>query len=74
MIIYNAGTDCLEHDPLGNLNISPEGIKMRDELMFLFALKRKIPIVMILSGGYQLTNAPVIAESLTSIINKFKLK
>jgi histone deacetylase 11 len=27
MIIYNAGTDCMENDPLGNLNISPEGIK-----------------------------------------------
>lgn len=33
-IIYNAGTDCMENDPLGQLNISPEGIKKRDEVIF----------------------------------------
>jgi histone deacetylase 11 len=34
MIIYNAGTDCMKNDPLGDLNISPQGIIKRDELMF----------------------------------------
>ena len=29
-VIYNAGTDCMEGDPLGNMNISPEGIMKRD--------------------------------------------
>ena len=33
-VIYNAGTDCMEHDPLGNLNISPAGIIARDEVVF----------------------------------------
>ena len=36
-IIYNAGTDCMKNDPLGDLNISPEGIIKRDELMFELA-------------------------------------
>lgn len=53
MIIYNAGTDCMKNDPLGDLNISPQGIIKRDELMFEFAYKKyKKPIVMVLSGGY----------------------
>jgi histone deacetylase 11 len=30
-VIYNAGTDILENDPLGRMNISPQGIIRRDE-------------------------------------------
>jgi len=53
LIIYNAGTDCLINDPLGALNISPQGILDRDELMFHYALVTyKVPIVMLMSGGY----------------------
>ena len=39
-------------DPLGCLSISPEGIIKRDEIMFNICLTQKVPIVMILSGGY----------------------
>jgi acetoin utilization deacetylase AcuC-like enzyme len=40
-------------DPLGNMNLSPDCIIKRDELMFQMALRDyKVPIVMILSGGY----------------------
>jgi len=65
----------MKHDPLGQMNISPEGIIKRDELIFEYCLSTyKVPVVMILSGGYQLTNAPTIAESIENIIIKFKLK
>lgn len=39
LVIYNAGTDCMVHDPLGQLRVSPSGIIARDELMFEYALK-----------------------------------
>ncbi len=53
LVIFNAGTDCMENDPLGNLNITPNGILRRDELMFYYALEAyKVPIAMVLSGGY----------------------
>lgn len=40
--------------------------------MFEYALRKyKIPIVMVLSGGYQMENAPVIADSIENIVNKF---
>ena len=75
LIIYNAGTDCMQNDPLGNLNISPQGMIDRDELMFEYALNQfKVPIVMLLSGGYQKTNAPVIANSIENLVQKFRLK
>jgi histone deacetylase 11 len=38
-VIYNAGTDILQGDPLGALNISREGIIERDELVFSHCLK-----------------------------------
>ncbi|ETO30548.1 histone deacetylase [Reticulomyxa filosa] len=72
-VIYNAGTDCLEHDPLGNLDISEEGVIERDQIVFDECLKRNIPITMLLSGGYQKNNAAVITRSLLNLNKKFKL-
>lgn len=34
IIYYNAGTDILQGDPLGGLNITPKGIIKRDEIVF----------------------------------------
>ena len=45
----------------------------RDEIVFNFALKAQIPILMVLSGGYQQVNAPTIASSIENLINKFNL-
>ena len=74
LIIYNAGTDCKQGDPLGRLNISPDGVIKRDETVFRIALDRRVPIGMVLSGGYQMTNAPTIAESIENLVQKFDLK
>ena len=53
LVIYNAGTDCMENDPLGRLNLTPGCIIERDQLIFKYALiDYKVPIVMLLSGGY----------------------
>jgi histone deacetylase 11 len=51
-VIYNAGTDCLEGDPLGNMRLTEDGIARRDEMMFEECMKRGVPILMVLSGGY----------------------
>ena len=60
-------------DRLGCMNISPEGIILRDEVVFKECLEAKIPVVMVLSGGYQKTNAPVIAQSIENLNQKFGL-
>lgn len=73
-VIYNAGTDCMCGDPLGRLNITEEGIIARDELVFRHCYQdNKVPIVMLLSGGYQISNAPVIAESIRNLCKRFDL-
>ncbi|XP_062097226.1 histone deacetylase 2 [Humulus lupulus] len=70
LIIYNAGTDILDGDPLGRLKISPDGITSRDEKVFRFALERNVPIVMLTSGGYMKSSARVIADSITNLSTK----
>uniref|UniRef100_A0A182PSH1 Histone deacetylase 11 n=1 Tax=Anopheles epiroticus TaxID=199890 RepID=A0A182PSH1_9DIPT len=66
-IIYNAGTDILKGDPLGLLDITPEGVIERDEFVFRSALERSIPLVMLLSGGYLRSSARVIANSIVNL-------
>nr|XP_054750614.1 histone deacetylase 11-like [Lytechinus pictus] len=69
ILVYNAGTDSLEGDPLGALSISPQGIIRRDMMVFEFARDRPkpIPIVMVTSGGYQRNNADIIAASILNL-------
>jgi len=69
-IVYNAGTDIYEHDPLGRLKISRKGIIERDQMVFELAKKHAIPILMVLSGGYTKASAGIIADSIINLINK----
>jgi len=64
----------MEGDPLGRLEMSPMGIIERDEIVFRIATQAKVPIVMLLSGGYQHSNAPCIALSILNVIRKLDLK
>ncbi len=67
-IIYNAGSDIFEEDPLGRMKISAQGIIKRDELVFKFARERNIPILMVLSGGYTKKSAGIIGKSIENIL------
>jgi histone deacetylase 11 len=70
LIIYNAGTDILNGDPLGRLKVDPDGVIKRDEKVFAFAQQKKVPIVMLTSGGYMKSSARVIANSIINLSNK----
>ncbi|KAG6557203.1 hypothetical protein Mapa_001130 [Marchantia paleacea] len=73
LIVYNAGTDILEGDPLGRLCVSPAGVTSRDEKVFKFAkdaFKNPVPIVMVTSGGYMMSSARVIADSIKNLVRK----
>jgi histone deacetylase 11 len=52
-IIFNAGTDVYENDELGSfMGLTKDQIIDRDQIVFEFARDNKIPIVQVLSGGY----------------------
>ncbi|OAY54095.1 histone deacetylase 2 [Manihot esculenta] len=70
LVVYNAGTDILDGDPLGRLKVSPDGITARDEKVFRFARERNAPLVMLTSGGYMKSSARVIADSIVNLSKK----
>ncbi len=58
---------------LGRMKVSEDGCIQRDERVFRAALDRGIPLVMVTSGGYQKTNARVIARSIANLHQTFNL-
>lgn len=73
-IIYVAGTDILTGDKLGGLSVSEAGVMERDHMVFAAAHGRGIPILILQAGGYQFSNAPLIARSIENLMRSFKLK
>jgi acetoin utilization deacetylase AcuC-like enzyme len=52
LICYIAGADPYREDQLGGLDLSIEGLKRRDELVFRVARARNIPVMVTYAGGY----------------------
>ena len=50
-IFYQAGVDVLESDKLGRLNLSLDGCKERDIIVFDFSKQLDVPIVTTMGGG-----------------------
>ena len=47
-----------------------QGIISRDEIVFEACRRAKIPVVMVTSGGYQMNNARIIADSILNLRDK----
>ncbi|VTU34194.1 Histone deacetylase-like amidohydrolase [Variovorax sp. PBL-H6] len=52
LVIYLAGADPFEHDRLGRLKLSFDGLEARDRRVFDFAWQRQIPLAFAMAGGY----------------------
>jgi acetoin utilization deacetylase AcuC-like enzyme len=52
LMCYIAGADPYEHDQLGGLSLTIDGLKKRDELVFRVARARGIPVMVTYAGGY----------------------
>ena len=52
LVIYDAGVDIYEHDPLGLLNVSIDGIRQRDRLVIEQVRALNIPLASVIGGGY----------------------
>lgn len=66
IIFYQAGVDSLEFDKLGKLNLTFEGLKKRDSMVFQFAHQRNIPVAIGLGGGYSDPIGPTIEAHLNT--------
>lgn len=52
LVIYDAGVDVHRDDSLGLLNLSDEGLALRDSAVIEHCLGRDIPLVGLIGGGY----------------------
>ena len=52
LVCYLAGADPLDKDQLGGLRISHDGLKERDRIVIENARRLKLPLVIVLAGGY----------------------
>ncbi len=73
-VIYNAGTDTMEGDPVTHLGQTAEAIKDRDVVVVESWRRRGIPVLMCMSGGYGAAVPKVVAESLCNILNPPKVE
>lgn len=64
LAIYNAGTDVFEADMLGGLRLSFDDVLERDRFVADECRRRKLPLLMLLSGGYSRISYRLVAESL----------
>jgi len=61
IVLYDAGVDIYQHDPLGLLNISIAGIRERDRRVLTSCVEHGIPVATVIGGGYD-RNQQALAE------------
>ena len=69
LIFYQAGVDILEDDRLGRMNISAKGVQRRNELVYDFARRLGIPLVIVWevdTHGMQMIGVPLSTHTLRS--------
>ena len=52
LLIYLAGADVYEGDRLGRLSLSRDGVARRDAMVFDYALGQRLPVAVVMGGGY----------------------
>ena len=51
ILLFQAGVDALEFDALGNLEVSEDGMRIRNDMVFSY-LDSQTPCVLFMGGGY----------------------
>ena len=59
--LYLAGADPYEDDLLGNLAVTMQGLRRRDEIVLAACGKRRVPVAVVLAGGYAQDTADTVA-------------
>ena len=57
IVLYDAGVDVFSNDKLGNLQLSIDGIKKRDQIVLDHFRNKNIPVATVIGGGYSKDHA-----------------
>lgn len=71
LLIYNAGADVFEGDPLARFRLSARDIAERDLLVVSEARERGVAVAMVLSGGYSAESWKLHADAIEGILTRF---
>jgi acetoin utilization deacetylase AcuC-like enzyme len=67
LVLYLAGADPYEHDQLGSLRLTKDGLRERDVLVIGEARRRRLPVAVVLAGGYAAEFEDTVAIHLNTI-------
>lgn len=67
LVFYLAGADPHEGDRLGRLKLSFEGLMARDRMVLDWAGKKRIPLAMVMAGGYGKNIADTVQVQMNSL-------
>jgi len=73
IVFLVAGCDTLAGDPLASLKMTVEGLVRRDAMVFDAAVKRGVPVVMTLAGGYSKDAAKAQYASIANLLKTYGL-
>lgn len=68
ILLYVAGVDPYEDDQLGGLSLTKEGLFTRDRLVFDLALRKHVPVVVTLAGGYARSTADTVDLHVQTVV------
>ena len=67
--IYNAGSDIYVGDQLGGMNVTAAGVLERDRLVLDELVARKIPVLVLPSGGYSRESYRLVAQMAMHVLD-----
>jgi acetoin utilization deacetylase AcuC-like enzyme len=67
LVFYLAGADPFEKDQLGGLRVTKEGLRERDRIVVEEARRLRIPVAIVLAGGYAANVEDTVAIHLNTI-------
>lgn len=71
LTIYNAGTDIIREDKIGGMTVSVKDAAKRDKFVIDQVLARKIPLLILPSGGYSSESYKLVAAMISHIIKQY---
>lgn len=67
LLVYVAGADPYHDDQEGELRLTFEGLRRRDQIVFQEAKRRRVPVVVVLAGGYARRTVDTVTIHVTTI-------
>jgi histone deacetylase 11 len=71
LVLYNAGSDPFEGDPLARFRLTKNDLAERDLLVATLVRERQVPLALILSGGYAAESWRIHADAIEGILTRF---